>query len=217
MTKELIYVADPMCSWCWGFAPVARATVERFADLAPMRVMVGGLRIGADKPLDGTMKAEIRSHWDHVHEATGQPFDFAFFERDGFVYDTEPACRAVVTARRIEPGCALAFLDRLQRAFYAECEDVTQGATLQRLAVDFGFDGDVYAEQFANDDTLAETRRDFVTTRRAGISGYPTLVGSEGARAVGLSIGYQPWDAVERVIAYWLDQPETPSAEAAAP
>ena len=26
---ELIYVGDPMCSWCWGFAPVAQALVEQ--------------------------------------------------------------------------------------------------------------------------------------------------------------------------------------------
>ncbi|MDH5427723.1 MAG: DsbA family protein, partial [Nitrospirota bacterium] len=22
MSPTLIYVADPMCSWCWGFSPV---------------------------------------------------------------------------------------------------------------------------------------------------------------------------------------------------
>ena len=26
--RKLIYVADPMCSWCWGFAPVIREMVE---------------------------------------------------------------------------------------------------------------------------------------------------------------------------------------------
>jgi putative protein-disulfide isomerase len=26
---RLLYVMDPMCSWCWGFAPVAKALVEQ--------------------------------------------------------------------------------------------------------------------------------------------------------------------------------------------
>ena len=25
--NRLIYVMDPMCSWCWGFAPVAQALI----------------------------------------------------------------------------------------------------------------------------------------------------------------------------------------------
>ena len=27
MPARLLYVMDPMCSWCWGFAPVAEALV----------------------------------------------------------------------------------------------------------------------------------------------------------------------------------------------
>ena len=29
MSARLLYVMDPMCSWCWGFAPVAEALVEQ--------------------------------------------------------------------------------------------------------------------------------------------------------------------------------------------
>lgn len=29
MASRLLYVMDPMCSWCWGFAPVAEALVEQ--------------------------------------------------------------------------------------------------------------------------------------------------------------------------------------------
>ncbi|MFH7428999.1 DsbA family protein, partial [Pseudomonas syringae pv. tagetis] len=29
MSARLIYVMDPMCSWCWAFAPVADALVQQ--------------------------------------------------------------------------------------------------------------------------------------------------------------------------------------------
>src|SRR3712207_8936900 len=54
----------------------------------------------------------FRSHWEHVAELTGQPFEFAFFDRQGFVYDTEPACRAVATVREQRPELALPYLHR---------------------------------------------------------------------------------------------------------
>ncbi|MFQ5523922.1 MAG: DsbA family protein, partial [Acidimicrobiia bacterium] len=42
MITKLIYVGDPMCSWCWGFAP----EIEDLADEYPVEVVVGGLRPG---------------------------------------------------------------------------------------------------------------------------------------------------------------------------
>ena len=45
-SKHLLYIADPMCSWCYGFAPVITEIAQRLAGLAPVRVVMGGLRPG---------------------------------------------------------------------------------------------------------------------------------------------------------------------------
>ena len=97
MDKELVYFADPMCSWCYGFAPVVAAVEQQFRGRLPLRLVMGGLRAGQTRPMRDADKEYIRDAWTRVNAASGQPFDFAFFEREGFVYDTEPACRAVVT------------------------------------------------------------------------------------------------------------------------
>ncbi|MCZ6504367.1 MAG: DsbA family protein, partial [Actinobacteria bacterium] len=79
--RKLIYVGDPMCSWCWGFAP----EIESLADEYPVEVVVGGLRPGPSaQPLDDRMAASLRHHWVEVSERTNQPFDTAFLgRRDG--------------------------------------------------------------------------------------------------------------------------------------
>ncbi len=123
--QRLVYFADPMCSWCYGFSPVIGAIAERFEDRMPLHLVMGGLRAGNASPMRPEDKDYIRSAWTRVNGATNQPFDFGFFERDGFVYDTEPACRAVVTARRLMPNLALGFMGRIQQAFYAENRDMT--------------------------------------------------------------------------------------------
>ena len=43
----LYYVHDPMCSWCWGFAPVWQEVRERLTD-SPVQVkyLLGGLAAG---------------------------------------------------------------------------------------------------------------------------------------------------------------------------
>ncbi len=97
--RHFLYVADPLCSWCYGFAPVMDQLAAHFAGRLGVRVIMGGLRAGNTKAMRAEDKAYIKDAWTRVAAASGQKFDHAFFDREGFIYDTEPACRAVVTVR----------------------------------------------------------------------------------------------------------------------
>jgi len=77
--EKLLYFADPMCSWCYGFSPVITALTEHFAGRLPVKVVMGGLRAGNTRPMGPQDKETIRGAWTHVHAATGQPFDFTLF------------------------------------------------------------------------------------------------------------------------------------------
>jgi putative protein-disulfide isomerase len=217
MPGQLVYFADPMCSWCWGFSPVIEAARNRFGDELPVRLILGGLRPGTTEVMDDAAKRMIREHWDHVHAASGQPFEFAFFEREGFVYDTGPACRAAVAVRRQDPEKALAFLKHLHQAFYTENRDVTDRETLCALASELGLDRERFAESFDAEETLQETKRDFAISRRAGVTGFPTLLAGSDAEGYAIvTVGYQPWEKVEALIAAWLEQ-RREQARSAAP
>ena len=173
--KEILFVADPMCSWCWGFSPVITAIDEAVRDRAAITLVVGGLRPGTTEAMDDAMKGTIRHHWEEVGRASGQPFSFEFFERDGFIYDTEPACRAAVTVRHLAPEATLPYFAALHRAFYADGEDTTDPATLGRLAEGFGVDAAAFAETFASEEMAKATAEDFQFSRRLGVSGFPTV------------------------------------------
>ena len=204
MTKQLLYFADPMCSWCWGFAPVVEALVAETDGKVPVHPIMGGLRLGNTAVMDDRAKATIREHWVHVHERTGQPFDFGFFERPDFVYDTEPPCRAVVAVRRLDPASALPFLRTLQRRFYAENRDVTDAEVLTAAAGELGFDRTAFAEAFTDPATFEVTAWDFNTARRLGVTGFPTLVAQDDKRAAYVTMGYQPWQDLAPVLRGWL-------------
>lgn len=205
---HLVYFADPMCSWCWGFSPVIGEIRARFGGDLPIRLVMGGLRPGTTEPLDDDRKREIRAHWQHVHEASGQPFDFAFFDREGFVYDTDPAARATVAARRLGAETPLDFLSRVQNAFYAESRDTTDPEVLADIAAEFGLARDRFAETFADEETLEETRLDYSLSRSAGITGFPSLIaGRDGSREyAAVTIGYQPAERVLPLLERWLEQ-----------
>jgi len=203
---HLVYFADPMCSWCWGFSPVIEAIRERYGESLPARLVMGGLRPGTRVPMDDASKASARSHWEHVHAASGQPFDFGFFGRQGFVYDTEPASRAVVLARRGGQARGFAYLRRVHAAFYAEDRDVTGLLVLADLAGELGFERDAFLEALSSDELGQETRQDFAIAHSAGISGFPTLIastGSDGHYAL-VTNGFQPAARILPALDRWL-------------
>jgi putative protein-disulfide isomerase len=173
---QLIYFADPMCSWCWGFSPVVATLRRGAAGVLPVRLVMGGLRPGSDQPLTSEARDSMRGYWGQVAQMTGQPFDGAILEREDFVYDTDPAARAVVLARRTSQEVALQYLARAQRAFYAESQDITQDAVLADLAAEVGFDRATFATALDDEALKNETWRDYAISQRAGVTGFPTLL-----------------------------------------
>lgn len=68
----------------------------------------------------------------------GSCFKFGRTLPDGFVYDTELACRNVVSASIIDSSHTVLFLAAIQHAFYVEQAKVTQPDVLTKLAADSG-------------------------------------------------------------------------------
>jgi putative protein-disulfide isomerase len=198
MASQLIYFSDPMCSWCWGFSPVIAEVQARFGAALPIRLVMGGLRPGTTTPMTAEAQAELRGHWRHVTEASGQPFGEHALATPGFVYDTDPAARAVVLVREFAPQKALAFLARLQEAFYVEGVDVTDVQVLADFAEAFGLDRESFAAAMEADEAKQAAWRDYAISQKAGVTGFPTLV--MGPRADGAYVpitrGFAPAETV---------------------
>jgi len=203
---HLIYFSDPMCSWCYGFSPVIEEIRHAYGNALPIRLIMGGLRPGTETPMTDKAKAEIAGHWSHVHEASGLPFDPAVINQEGFVYDTDPAARAVVVVRREGQDLAARYLAAAQRGFYAEGRDITRPETLADLAAEFGLDRDKFLVDWSSEEAKQETWRDYATSHRAGVSGFPTLVGGPNEQGVYgvVTRGYAPPEQVLAVLRAWI-------------
>jgi len=203
---QLIYFADPMCSWCYGFSPVVRALRRRYAEVLPIRLIMGGLRPGTETPMPEEARRNLVRHWDEIGAMTGVPFSPALGEREGFIYDTDPAARAVVLARRTGEADALDMLERLHTAFYAEGLDVTDNAVLADAAATQGFDRDSFLAALKQEALKDETWRDYAISQRAGVTGFPTLIvgpNADGAYAP-VTRGYNDADVVLAGVDMWL-------------
>ncbi|MBI3431517.1 MAG: DsbA family protein [Hydrogenophilales bacterium] len=188
-----------MCSWCWGFSPVIETLRDDYRARMKIALVLGGLR-HESAPMTAAQRADILHHWHEVHARTGQPFRFDNALLDGFVYDTEPACRAVVTVGGIDPGQIFPLFKAIQTAFYAGGRDVTQPGVLTDLAAGLGMERHAFLDTFDSDAARARTQAHFRQARQAGVRGFPTLIVQQDAQLDTVCNGCQPLDTVRAAI-----------------
>lgn len=203
--KHVLFFGDPMCSWCWGFEPELQHLADLSADHANFHVVMGGLRPGTRDAWDAPMRSYIRHHWEEVQAKTGQPFDFARFNDADFIYDTEPACRAVVTVRHLAPERTLAMHEILQRAFYAENKDINSSDGLAELASQIGIDKDQFRSQFHADDARKQVAFDFKRTQAFGVQGFPSVLCAEDGQYAFLALGFRTFASMQDDFSSWLN------------
>lgn len=192
---EIIYVGDPMCSWCWGFAPVVEKLLVDYQDIADLSLILGGLRPGdASIVMNDDNKAAMRSHWERVESSTGQPFDYSFFKWENFLYDTEPAAKAVVTVREVAPEKAYPFFKSLQEAFYAKALDITRKESYLEVLDSQGIDRAQFMDHFEMESTREATYADFSKSSDLGITGFPSVLLRRGEELRLLSAGYRSYE-----------------------
>ena len=212
---KLIFIGDPMCSWCYGFGKEMSALAERHPELT-LSILVGGLRAGATDVLDDNGKQFRLGHWARVEESSGLPFNRkAFLARENFVYDTEPVCRAVVAARRLAPEAdQLNVFRALQNAFYADGLDTTDGDVLAQVAstalqqAGHQITAAAFRAEWDQPATIAETRADFAYVRSLGINSFPALLLETDAGLYEISPGYARVDQLERQLNAMLQRVE---------
>ncbi len=194
---KFVYIADPMCSWCYGFAPELNALLAAHPD-ATTEIITGGLRAYNQTPSTAETRAQTKGYWAQVAATCAEhnlKFDSAALDAPNFIYNTEPACRAVVTVRQSnQPAIAARALDMfhaLQMAFYAHGRDVTQGYVIADVAASLGIDGSAFLQTWQTEPLFQMTRNDFLAVQELHVNGFPFLAIDVAGKLVVIARGYE--------------------------
>lgn len=178
-SNALIYIGDPLCSWCYGIAPELDILKEQLKEI-DFHIVMGGLRpFNTEKAID--MADFLREHWVEIEQRTAQPFCYEILHNSDFVYDTEPPSRAAIVVRNMNPTLELDFFKAVQRAFYFENKDTNQIETYLELAEEFGLDIHDFERLYASDAIKTQTKKDFQLSQDMRIRGFPSIVYKKGA------------------------------------
>lgn len=194
----IIYIGDPMCSWCYGFAPEITELKESLPEY-DFKLVLGGLRPGGTETNED-LGEFLAHHWKDVEKRTAKPFNYDILDDSNLVYDTEPACRAVVTARHMKPEIELDFFKAVQTAFYVEAKDIRAADTYIALARQFSLDEDAFRSKFESDEMKYATKADFQLSGEMGVRGFPSVVMSQKGQLFMIANGYISADELLKTI-----------------
>jgi putative protein-disulfide isomerase len=198
---ELIYIGDPMCSWCYGFSPELDKIKDSFPDIKFTMVM-GGLRAGGDEGMD-ELRGFLTEHWKEVEKTSGQKFNHAILKTKGFTYDTEPACKAVTLIRNLYPQSEYHFFKLLQKAFYVDNQSPLDVNTYLSIMEHLKLDTKVFHKEIFKDKAKDIVNADFQYSQNLGVTGFPTLIMKVENKYYRLTSGYAK---AEKIINIMVDR-----------
>jgi putative protein-disulfide isomerase len=174
--NQLIYVHDPMCSWCWGFRP----NFENLCTLLPAGLSVtrllGGLAPDNDQPMPAELQSKLQDTWRRIQtRIPGTRFNFDFWRDCHPRRSTWPACRAVIVARQFDPTLEIPMIEAIQRAYYLEARNPSDTDTLAALASQLGLDADDFAMRLDAAQTHDILEQEITQARRMDADSFPSL------------------------------------------
>lgn len=196
MRKNLTYLYDPLCGWCYGAAPAISDLLEApdvGVQLLPTEFFSGERA----RPMDDDFAGFAWTNDQRIHGLTGQRFTERYREEvlgdRGQLFDSGPATVALTAVSMTAPSQEFSALKAIQHARYVEGRDVTSLATLAGVLEVLGLAkaADMIARP---DDALVGANRARVTQAKAlmqefGARGVPTFILASGAKRSILDAG----------------------------
>ena len=200
MKSTLVYVHDPMCSWCWGFEKLRRQLFDAVSDSMNIERLLGGLAPDSNQPMPQAMQQMLQQTWARINEVTGASFNFDFWRDCHPRRSTYPSNRAVIAAREQGESFDSAMTTRIQRAYYQEARNPSDDDTLIALAEDIGLDVERFSLSLNAQDTQAALEAEIERARSMGVEGFPSLVVAVQGRFRPIRVHYTDLDAILREI-----------------
>lgn len=185
---KLIYVGDPMCSWCYGISEELYTVINKYDGQVDLEIVMGGLRPYNTEKMS-SMKDFLSHHWEDVNKASGQEFKYSILDTD-LPYDTEPASRATLVVRDLAPKKEYAFFKAMQKSFYFENKNPLSLDTYHEILKSLGIDIKSFDQKWASEEYKKKIKLDFLRANELNARSFPTLLLEINGELTAIAIGY---------------------------
>ena len=177
----LYYIHDPMCSWCWGFAPVWKQLQKKIhthlQEQLTICYVLGGLAPDSDQLMPKKKQNIIRNHWQTIQQQIpGTVFNYDFWKQCQPRRSTYPACRAIIACGMQQPELKNRMITAIQHAYYLNAKNPSDEKELIKVAEKLGLDARVFARDLNSNKCNKKLENEILLSEKLGVTSFPTLV-----------------------------------------
>jgi putative protein-disulfide isomerase len=182
MQPLLIYCYDAWCGWCFGFGPVMKQIVTKYADKFQFEVLSGGM-ILPEQPVSIQVMADyIKEAYPTVEERTGIRFgnDFLWHiqqadQSDWFPSSELPAI-ALCVFKSFLPNNQVQIASDIQYALFGEGRDLTDKEAYRHLLPQYGIDENLFYQRLSEPTFKEQAYEEFEMCKQLRVTGFPQLL-----------------------------------------
>lgn len=198
--KEIIYIYDALCGWCYGFSEVIKGFEENYQSEYNFKVLSGGLIKGDRIGPIGEMSAYILNAIPHLEKTTGQLIGKAFIDvlKDGTrIQDSNIPARALCVFKSISRGMEIRIAHKIQQMQFVNGMDLNIAENYKEICTDLGISMEAFKLKLSSPEIVQLAQQEFNQVAAWGINGFPAVILDRGDALIAISNGYTPLENLE--------------------
>ncbi len=173
MTHTLYYVYDPMCSWCYAFAPTFDEVKKKLNSNINIVYVPGGLAEHTEEIMPKRMQEQIESIWYEIEDVVGTKFNHDFWTQCTPKRSTYLACEATLAAK--EQNKEEEMIYSIQNAYYQRAMNPSDKNTIIQLANELNLDIDLFKKTLSSEDNINNFAQKRDLRRKLNLNSFPSL------------------------------------------
>lgn len=190
---QLLYVTDPICSYCWQAEPELNKLMLLYGEHLDVRIVMGGLLESWDGFADegnGIRKpSDVGAHWREAAAQYGMPIDGTVWDKEP-IESSYPASIAFKLVQQISDTSSRRFLRSVREEVMVFNRNVAKDDVLINILDRNNRNGKKVVEDTKTPEARALLNGDLALARSLGATSFPTVIlinqESEGIRIPGM-------------------------------
>ena len=172
--STLFYVIDPMCSWCYAFAPTWQKIIENLPSNIKVVYVQGGLAPISNETMSNDMQNMLQGVWKQIHNSVGTEFNFDFWTKCTPRRSTYLSCQDAIAAR--VQGKEYEMISAIQQQYYLNAKNPSNRDTLEEAAKMIEIDTKKFCKDLESDKIMLKLQEDFKIKDKIKVNSFPSLI-----------------------------------------
>lgn len=214
----LYYINDPLCGWCYGFAPVIAEFANEFSHKVEFNVISGGMFQGLKRSSTKEFQEYCEKHCSAVVQSTGVKFGVGFlhhtYHSTTADFTSDHPSLAITVFKSFDTPHNLDFAIAVQKAIFFEGIEPNDAKHFAYLASSYGLQTQEFMEKYESPEFLHHTYQEYNLAAKLGANVFPTLLMQHNHELIKIGSGFMSKKELYKRVGAYLPWPEFNPAKA---